>query len=91
MIKITKNCPICSRKMDKKNHPFDDIIEYVCTNNCFYFYNDNRFYTISSFDEKVVLGVLTSEEHYVKAEEAIIKSITYWRQNDRYLMKILAG
>ena len=81
-------CPICESKLQYKNktYPFEDKF---CINGC---------YAIKQYWE-MLYEIYIFNEHYFKIsndienQDEIIKEIekliAYWRENDRYLAKIL--
>ncbi|AEO93306.1 gp35 [Bacillus phage G] len=91
-------CPICSNEV---TIDYKLYFRIVCPNRCIYISLKKRvmsivddkvssedFYTISIFGEKC------SNEVFVEIDKTIVKNvqdkIKYWKENDRYLAKILS-
>jgi hypothetical protein len=81
-------CPICeSNIVVSIFYKFDS----VCVNKCYEIYRDNgsNAYAVSIFYDED-----SEDETYfsIKAQEKkIIEKINYWKENDKYLMRIIAG
>lgn len=87
-----KNCPICDAKMFF-SHPEHDLAIVKCGNGCFYASNkyDGRD-TIAIFEEKWAIdNVYDDNDRREFIHRDILKRIDYWREDDKYLLKILSG
>lgn len=81
-----KKCPICHN--DMINHEFT-YVPTECRNGCFYrFYHPSGTIIIKIFDEEFV-HVSGYSLHKEKLHNEILDKIEYWKENDRYLLKIL--
>jgi hypothetical protein len=85
-------CPICEQKLKsvspEKN---DDMVWFLfCPNGCYNEKFSYGYHTIEIFDLKLNATFNTSLtwKRYLKQME---EAISYWRENDRYLMKIMIG
>lgn len=85
MIYCNVKCPICEqslRVMQKR-------IWYRCENKCYYLYRGKDRDRIRIFDD-----VFSIKHNFEKPERRnvkalILKQINYWKENDRYLIRIL--
>lgn len=76
-------CPICRGEMEKsKKHPYSTIF---CKNHCYAFSHRGDRKVIMVFND----SWQTHEEFDLKTKLEIYKIIKYWKNNDRYLMKIM--
>lgn len=89
-------CPICESQMDEKPD-FDGFVLY-CKNNCYKIekdkYRDADFenhyvYASYVFGERVA-KFRSNSPSLKKLEDAVLQHILYWKQDERYIMKILA-
>lgn len=83
------NCPICNREMTEIVNN-ETMYEVCCPNKCFYFLDDFGLYEVFIYNEYLEFAPLSKKE-YQDIQEKINKSISYWKYNDRYLMKILGA
>ncbi|MDF2534362.1 MAG: hypothetical protein K0R18_519 [Bacillales bacterium] len=91
------NCPICESELDGLDD-FDSGVLF-CTNGCYkletYKYRDSdlktcRQYYAYVFDKRVA-RFSSNSQSLEKLENAVLEHITYWKQNERYLAKIITG
>lgn len=79
-------CPVCGRELVKKQ--YEHIFEYGCRNSCFRIERDLDEYIISVF-ERVYLFWSDNKSVWLNNEEEIDSRIEYWKENDKYLIKLL--
>ncbi|MNJ90060.1 hypothetical protein D3C87_76520 [compost metagenome] len=85
-----KKCPICEGEMLG-----EDQIDYLeCSNDCILYEFDpltGNATVISNLDKKIFYNVdfFNEKKQPSVGTVELIKSIEYWRKNDRYLMKIM--
>ncbi|AEO93721.1 gp463 [Bacillus phage G] len=86
-------CPICESEL--KIDEFRSLMGKECANKCYFVSLDRNsiFPTgFGTFDENAILDNSDeSVEKIIRNMYRIRKSINYWRENDRYLAKILKG
>lgn len=87
------DCPICGKEMEYITVQYAD--GFKCNNKCysFLFYSNKRKFTLFEeefvgYNEHKLLFYLDAKplEHI---ETHIIELIKYWKEKDRYLMKLL--
>jgi hypothetical protein len=86
-----RKCPICDGELGW----FGQAYKNNCRNGCYYMvpvlHNDNtdtcQFYIFGY--ELHVWEEESGQESYSYSEIQVAKEIFYWKENDRYLMKIL--
>ncbi|AEO93317.1 gp46 [Bacillus phage G] len=85
-------CPICQSELSKQIWTGEGWLEELylrCENKCFYYsfsYGDTR---ISVFDKEVEYSY--NEKDKSGKEKIVEKMIKYWKENDRYLAKLIKG
>lgn len=84
-------CPICNSKMfyyGEENYDFFIRDEYVCKNSCFWMRKDGNKRFASVFGEGAY--IFKSNDNKIKNRcKELDEKIEYWKENDRYLTKIL--
>lgn len=89
-----KKCPICQSEMSEQ---LGLMIATYCENRCYVFQNmiftfKSNIYCFYIFDKHVG----DFEEDDIKEIEEVLKNeiseeVEFWKENDRYVMKILEG
>lgn len=93
------NCPICGKEL----LDFDDIImieieinvlSLYCSNGCYKIFehnNNKNIFSIEIFDDRIEFypSDYSSGEDVQTLGKKVREKIAYWRENDRYLMKML--
>lgn len=85
-------CPICEGKMIF--YETDYINSYECKNKCYKYYpwypiNGNSFERFEFFEEDVHLIEIGIILNYFYNRKKVIDKIRYWKNEERYLIKIL--
>lgn len=87
-----ENCPICQTKLIRVDRPLLDPY-YICINKCYklisYLRGSHCFVTI--FEKQSELNYSSGYEKLKTIVAEVTSQINYWKENDRYLVKILEG
>lgn len=82
------SCPICNSKLNKKEYFGGSYLEEAyldCDNGCFYFEFIFGSYSVKVFDKEFQYSYNNVNEY----DSIIEESIQYWKEDERYLSKIL--
>jgi hypothetical protein len=87
------NCPICDSKMDIKWEDSNTFkTQRICKNDCYAYIGTKDIdddFSIQIFDTFSCLSKKCKLSKSLESE--IIKEIKYWKDNERYVMKLLMG
>jgi len=93
-VRYYDNCPICGKELDNIDI-FGNVLSFNCTNHC---YEMTEGRNSKEFCRIVVFGVRVeflrkdySQKFKKKLEDKVRYQIDYWKENDRYLAKIMEG
>lgn len=81
-------CLICGKEMIR-----DSRVSYQCKNGCYVWFNTSITKGVRVFDEMITQSSYTAREWELSDEKKIevTKRINYWKEKDRYLIKLLEG
>ncbi|AEO93718.1 gp460 [Bacillus phage G] len=89
-----KRCPICNSKMNIATY-FEFNDELACNNRCFYTLLSKTHltnFTCKIFnDKKSDKSLSLTLKERIEMIDEIYNKILYWKEEDRYLMKIMKG
>lgn len=91
------NCPVCSSELNRKNFSYSNDFDIECKKNGCYEYYKRTFgdlvnHVFFVFEKRFdFLAVPESEprEREQFTQSGVLEEITYWKENDRYVMRIL--
>lgn len=90
----TNNCPICNREFLRVNSK--DYWTVHCTNECFTLFYDHSVKdhlkllecSVQVFGEDIIFSY-KKNHNWPDLYQKYLEKIEYWKENDRYLMKLL--
>lgn len=86
-VPISKSCPICNKGL---THDYTTYkVECYCLNSCYKFYYKIGHTRHEIFDRTLIISFYNDDAEAQRVKDELIKLIDYWRENDRYLMKLL--
>ncbi|MDF2534355.1 MAG: hypothetical protein K0R18_512 [Bacillales bacterium] len=86
-------CPICNSELQKIKVPMGRCSQ--CKNGCYEFHVDNQQnggYNVDRFwvfKHQRIVPLMSNKSIQNMATNQLIDNINYWKENDRYLMKIM--
>ena len=93
-----KECPICNSELIVINYSKSyDAKDIFCPNKCYTYIKlntiDRRYNSIYIFDKHFLISLKERYRNSVYEQEELDaqKEIDYWKENDRYLMKLIGG
>jgi len=89
-IRYYNDCPICDKKLEYTSSYAS--ARYRCSNGCYAITEDSKdkkYFIIRVFDESAQFLQPVYSRDIQKLENAVRDKIAYWKENDRYLMKML--
>jgi len=91
LIRYYDNCPICGKELE--NNDENGVKRFQCSHKCYELMEGKirrKLCIISVFSNKTsFLQDNYSDLDKQRLENEVIRNINYWKENDRYLMKIL--
>lgn len=89
----TDNCPICSQELVPKRNA--NISSFFCLNKCYILQVYTAEHTGSIFNRVTIFDSIFDFNNISYRDSidhaAIEEKINYWKENERYLMRILEG
>lgn len=88
-----KNCPICGKELIKDTDLSYEV--FSCLNRCYLIVHGREKYKYGEYTNIYIFGYAAriwedfSDKMKRLLEDKVRKKIVYWRENDRYLMKLL--
>lgn len=84
-------CPICEKELITDEHKFKIKCQNKCYGAILYYPDVDKFFI---FEKEFDVGwteEFSDKDIINKQKKAIRDQIYYWKENDRYLMKIMEG
>lgn len=83
-----KFCPLCENELIKEENGQFSIL-YRCRNHCYQFYYHLGITGHIVLGEEFKILCIPDQRYLEKESKEIMDKIAYWKENDRYLAKIL--